>query len=80
MPIRHGGREYGVELKTYTNRPNYREALNKAARYGQQLGLDEITLVFFVEQVDDANRAKYEAIYQDEQSGVTVKPVFVQTS
>jgi len=42
--------------------------------------LDEITLVFFVEYVDDANRAKYETVYQDEETGVKVRPVFVETS
>jgi hypothetical protein len=42
-------------------------------------GLAEITLAFFVEQVDDANRTKYEAVYVDAETGVRVAPVFVQT-
>jgi hypothetical protein len=29
--------------------------------------------------VDDANRGRYEAIYQDAATGVTVTPVFVET-
>lgn len=57
----------------------YREALMQAARYAQQLGLHEITLALFVEAVDDANRAKYEAVYVDAATGVTVRPVFVET-
>jgi hypothetical protein len=32
-----------------------------------------------VEAVDDANRAKYEAVYVDAETGVTVVPVFVET-
>ena len=33
----------------------------------------------FVEYVDDANRARYEVVYRDEETGVTVRPVFVAT-
>jgi hypothetical protein len=32
-----------------------------------------------VEQVDAANRTKYEAVYADAETGVQVAPVFVQT-
>jgi hypothetical protein len=32
-----------------------------------------------VEQIDDENRARYEAIYQEEESGVKVRPLFVAT-
>ena len=41
--------------------------------------LAAITLAMFVAAVDDANRAKYEAVHQDAQTGVTVRPVFVVT-
>lgn len=41
--------------------------------------LREITLALFVEYVDDANRQKYEIVYQDMESGVTVIPTFVET-
>ena len=47
--------------------------MRQAARYAQQLGLSEITLALFVEAVDDANRAKYEAVYTDAAVGVTVR-------
>jgi hypothetical protein len=63
---------YVVEVKRFSTRHKYDEALNQAAQYGQQLGLTEITLVLFVEAVDDANRAKYETVYEDVETGVMV--------
>jgi hypothetical protein len=77
--IRYAGRVYGLELKSFVDAYEYRAALRHAARYGRQLGLDEITLCFFVEAVDDENRAKYEALHVDAESGVSVTPVFVAT-
>jgi hypothetical protein len=77
--IEHGERRYGVEVKSYTNRPDYKRALRQAARYGQQLELAEMTLAFFVETIDETNRAKYEVVYEDKATGVTVRPVFVVT-
>ncbi|VEN74024.1 conserved hypothetical protein [Candidatus Desulfarcum epimagneticum] len=77
--VRHAGRVYGIEVKTFKNRPAYFEALAQAALYGKQLGLEEITLVFFIEKIDDANRAKYEVDFLDEAAGVKVLPVFVET-
>jgi hypothetical protein len=53
--------------------------LRQAARYGAQLGLGEITLAMFVERVDDENRARFEVEYVDEETGVRVQPVFVET-
>jgi hypothetical protein len=77
--IAHAGTVYGLEVKSFTNLPDYRRSLCQAAAYGQQLGLAEITLALFLEQVDDANRTKYEAVYVDAETGVRVAPVFVQT-
>jgi hypothetical protein len=77
--IAHGGVVYGLEVKSFTNLPDYQRSLRQAAAYGRQLGLAEITLALFVEQVDDANRTKYEAVYVDAETGVRVAPVFVQT-
>jgi hypothetical protein len=77
--IEYGERQYGLELKSYTNQPNYQRALRQAARYGRQLGLEEITLAFFVEYVDDTHRAKYQVVYEDAETGVGVTPVFVET-
>jgi hypothetical protein len=77
--IRYAGRVYGLEVKSFVNAYEYREALRQAARYGRQLGLTEMTLAFFVEAVDETNRARYEVVYEDEETGVTVTPVFVAT-
>ncbi len=61
------------------NRPAYAEALGKAATYSKQLGLTEIGLVFFLDAIDDENRKKLEADYNDEEIGMTVLPIFVET-
>ncbi len=66
-------------LESYTNERGYNEALLQAARYGKQLKLSEISLFIFVEAIDDANRAKFEKDYKDEETGVNVLPVFVET-
>ena len=76
--IRYAGQVYRLEVKSFTDAFGYRRALGQAARYARQLGLDRVTLVFFVDAVDDANRDTYEAIHADE-AGVTVDPVFVET-
>ncbi|MBN1876390.1 MAG: hypothetical protein JXA33_19355 [Anaerolineae bacterium] len=52
---------------------------DQAAHYAHQLDLDTITLALFVETVDDANRAKYETVYVEVETGVTVIPVFIET-
>jgi hypothetical protein len=57
----------------------YNSALKQAAKYGKQLNLAEIFLLFFVETIDDAARNKYESDYPDKETGVTVKPFFVTT-
>ena len=72
-------RMYGIEVKAFGNVTGYKEALTQAAEYGLQLGLTEITLVFFIEVVDEDNRKRYEQEYQDAATGVTVKPVFIET-
>ncbi|MFQ5616993.1 MAG: ATP-binding protein, partial [Anaerolineales bacterium] len=77
--IRYAGKVYGLEIKSYIDDYEYREALSRAARYGRELGLEEITLAFFVEAMDDENRQKYEVVYEDEETGVMVHPVFVAT-
>ncbi len=67
------------QVKTYTNETGREEALLQAARYGKHLKLSEVSLVLFVETIDDANRAKYEKDYIDGETGVRVEPVFVET-
>jgi hypothetical protein len=77
--IQYVGRLYGLEIKSYADEFAYRTALRQAAAYARQLGLAEITLAFFVEQVDDASRQKYEVRYEDAETGIVVMPVFVAT-
>ncbi len=77
--VRYAGQIYGIEVKSFSTPFEYRKALGQAARYGEQLGLDEITLALFVDAVDDANRARYEVLYEDEETGTRVRPVFVAT-
>ncbi|MDM8525495.1 hypothetical protein QUF80_19170, partial [Desulfococcaceae bacterium HSG8] len=75
--IEYAGRMYALELKSYTHERGYKKALDQAALYGKQLGVTEVSLVFFVEYIDDASRDKYEKAYTDEESGVRVRPIFV---
>jgi hypothetical protein len=77
--IKYAGQVYALEVKSYADELAYRAALQQAAAYGRQLGLAELVLAFFVERVDDASRQKYEAVYVDPATGVTVRPAFVQT-
>jgi hypothetical protein len=77
--IRYQGRPYGVELKSFRSDFEYSLALGQAARYAQQLHLATITVVFFVEAVDDTTRAHYETLYHEPTSGVIVEPVLVTT-
>ena len=77
--IRYAGQVYGIEVKSFSTDHQYKKALEQAAGYGRSLGLNEITLALFIDvPVDDANRAKYEAVYVDADTGVTVTPVFVE--
>lgn len=77
--IKHAGRLYGLEVKSFANQRQYRLALQQAADYAQQLQLQEITLVLFVEQVNDERRHQYEVVYTDASNGITVSPIFVMT-
>ena len=77
--IRYQSYRYGLELKSFRSDFEYNLALGQAARYASQLQLTNITVVFFVEAVDDANRTLYETPYQDAATGVLVEPVLVTT-
>ncbi|HLP62101.1 MAG TPA: hypothetical protein VK186_24890, partial [Candidatus Deferrimicrobium sp.] len=77
--ITYAGRRYGIEIKSYSSERDYNEALKQAARYAKQLAMPEIFLAFFVEKIDSESRKKYEADYRNTDSGVTVKPFFINT-
>lgn len=77
--IRYQEQRYGLELKSFHSDFEYCAALGQAARYARQLQLATITVVFFVEAVDDVTRTQYEALYQDATSSVSVEPVLVTT-
>ena len=79
LMVKYAGNIYGIEVKTFKNKPSYKEALNQAAFYGKQLGLKEISLIFFIESIDDENKKKYETDFDDPETGVKVMPIFVQT-
>ncbi len=77
--IRYAGQLFGLELKSFANQRSYREALKQAAKYGNKLGVTAVWLVLFVEVVDDKNRQLFEMDYTDQNTGVVVHPLFVQT-
>ncbi|CAN2041158.1 AAA ATPase-like domain-containing protein [Candidatus Magnetomoraceae bacterium gMMP-15] len=77
--INYAGQIYGIELKSYTNEKAYTEAIKQAADYAVQLKIKKISLVFFVEYIDDQNREKYEINDIDEKTGIKVEIVFVGT-
>lgn len=70
---------YGLELKSYTDHGGYKKALSQAASYGKKLGLKEISLIFFIESIDEENRKKYEKNTPDKNSGVHVAAIFIET-
>lgn len=69
---------YGMEVKSFATRWDYQQSLMQAANYGRDIKLTEISLVYFIEEIDNANRNEFEAVYIDSSTGVTVTPVFVQ--
>ncbi|MBV7338457.1 AAA-like domain-containing protein [Chloroflexi bacterium TSY] len=77
--IRYAGQMYGLEVKSFVNQLEYTKNLRQAARYGDQLKLNEVTLAFFIDTVDDENRRKFETDYQDSDTSVTVTPLFIVT-
>jgi len=77
--LTYAGKQYGLELKSFSNERNYNEALKLASRYGKELHLKEIYLVVFVEYIDDDIRKEYEVPYPGEKTGVKVIPIFIET-
>jgi hypothetical protein len=77
--ISYKDKTYGIELKSFTDHSGYKNALMQAAHYGRQLGLNQIFLVFFLENIDQKNRETYEVPFQDPLHHIEVIPIFVQT-
>lgn len=77
--IRYHNVIYRLELKSFVDHTGYQESLKQAARYGKQLQLAQIYLLFFIESIDDKNRQIYEKDYQDPDTGVMVHPIFIRT-
>ncbi|MCK4763431.1 MAG: AAA-like domain-containing protein [Candidatus Aminicenantes bacterium] len=78
--IRYKDRVYGLELKSFTHEAAYKDALSQAAGYGKKLGLEKISLVFFVEDIDEKTRKKYEKDFTAKETGVTVETMFITTA
>jgi len=77
--LSHKGKNYALELKSFSNHAQYRKASVQAARYGRSLGLDRVTLAFFIDAIDEVNRQKLELDILDSVSGVTVETFFLVT-
>jgi hypothetical protein len=73
-------RSVHIELRSFTDAFGYRRAIGQAARYARQLGSPKLTLVFFIEAIDDTGRSRYEATCVDAGTGVQVAPIFVETA
>jgi len=73
------GKRYALELKSFSNQARYRKAAAQAARYGRSLGLDRVTLAFFIDAIDEVNRKKLELDILDSDSGVIVETFFLVT-
>jgi hypothetical protein len=78
--IRFRDKLYALEVKSFSNLHLYREAMAQAAGYAKQLGISEISLVFFIDSIDDKSREQYQAPYRDDATGVKVIPLFIETA
>ena len=69
---------YVLELRSFRDMFAFKKGLEQAALYGKKLGLTEIYLAFFVDDIDEENRARLEKEYRDDATGVKVVPCFVR--
>jgi len=46
--------------------------------YAKQLQIKKIALVFFVENIDDENRKKYEQDHLDNDTNIIVETIFIE--
>ena len=66
-------------MKRVSGQYEYRQALVQTAKYAKKMRWTTVWLVFFTEQIDDKNREKYEVTHRDDERGVVVETIFVQT-
>ncbi|MBF0102776.1 MAG: AAA-like domain-containing protein [Desulfobacterales bacterium] len=71
---------YGLELKSFSDELAYHDAIIQAAKYGSQLKLKEIYLLFFVDFIDDNTRQRFEKAVLDQETHVNVVILFVSTN
>ena len=76
--IRFRDRTCALELKSFQDRHAYTQALKQAAAYGNQLGLERIYLILFIDGIDAENRRTLEAVHKEAESDVRVQPIFIQ--
>lgn len=79
LVLRYAGQVYGIEVKSFLNRHEYKKAIGQAARYAKKLQRTKIWLLFFIEVLDEKNRQDLEKIVVDPETGVPVEIVFVTT-
>lgn len=79
LVIHYKKRVYGIELKSFRDMRSYQAVLPRAAQYGQQLGLEEINLVCFIESMDKEKLKTLQTDFHDPQTRVTVKTLIIQT-
>ncbi len=77
--ITYKGKRYGIEVKSFRDEGSYQEGLGQSIRSGKRLELKEVVMASFIKQVSDDIRQKYEAPHLDEETEITVLPVFVTT-
>ncbi|MBF0117312.1 MAG: AAA-like domain-containing protein [Desulfobacterales bacterium] len=70
---------YGLELKNFSDEFAYKNSIAQAAKYGSQLKLKEIYLIFFVDFIDDKSREKFEKEFIDKGTNVDVVVIFIST-
>lgn len=72
--IRHGEKVYGLELKSFSQLNMLNKSIRQASTYGRSLGLNEITLVVFLEkQMPDELYSPYASPFEfPDSSNVTV--------
>ena len=75
--IKYDNQLYGIKLKTYTDETAYHDSFEQAANYAFQLNIKKISLVFFVDVIDDSIREKYEIEHVTPDTGIKVEIVFI---